>query len=142
MLTFLLAVMVILFAGPNPREIDPEILPYVERFEEKCHCKVDMVIKFNNMSGFPEGTAGVCNVFFGPNRRVYLTKKYWQYYTDQNKQQLVFHELGHCILNRDHDTTRMKGYYSQYPNSYMAPVMFDYPTELEEHYIQELFKNH
>lgn len=58
---------------------------------------------------------------------------------DQKKNKMVmFHELGHCVLDREHcEGMNIEGY----PNSLMASQVFD-PTIYyahEDYYLQELF---
>lgn len=61
--------------------------------------------------------------------------------TDYNRRELVFHELGHCVLDRVHDERMAQGY----PESIMYPSSVSMRNWLfyqqnEKNYIDELFK--
>lgn len=119
--------------------VEPEFKPFVEEFEKKCNCKIEMEIIFDNLDGFSEETAGVCNFFYGPSKVILIQRKYWKYYTEENKRQLIFHELGHCELGKQHNERKMEVDGRDLPYSFMYPSMFDYPENLKEHYDNELF---
>lgn len=76
--------------------------------------------------------------------KVSIDKKFFMTASHQAKINLIFHELGHCVLNRSHDETY--GQYG-YPKSLMYPLIMydDYSTDifielLSVYYYQELFQ--
>jgi hypothetical protein len=72
---------------------------------------------------------------------VVLNSTYWEGHTSSEQEQLVFHELGHCILHREHNFYLRRD--DERPESIMYPSLVP-RQEYEEHratYIAELFKN-
>ena len=86
---------------PNKVMNDSEFDSYLEEFNISV-CKMDDVIpvKFVDEIYVDSSVIGLCN-WSPPNIEI---KKVWW---DSNNSELIraaliFHELGHCILNRDH----------------------------------------
>ncbi len=85
--------------------VDSEFVQYIQRFESRCGINVKvsvMKVKFvSNVGGV--WYAGCRN--FGPHdprNIVYVLDTYWDASSDSGKEQLLSHELGHCVLNRRH----------------------------------------
>ncbi|MEM7658145.1 MAG: hypothetical protein AAF399_18610, partial [Bacteroidota bacterium] len=86
-----------------PPEQDPEIKPYVDRFQKEAQLRgLDFSTELASISYTFEETSfgGVC---YRLENRFIVNRSVWNDYTDQGKEYLVFHELGHCILDRDHE---------------------------------------
>jgi hypothetical protein len=66
---------------------------------------------------------GLCSQ--GYTRKIYLLKTFWESTDSFYKKQLIFHELGHCALTRDHDNTVL-----DYNKSlrYFNPASIMYPV--------------
>lgn len=58
----------------------------------------DLIVHFTKIE--ESGVGGRCN-----NRKniIEIDSVRWNSMPDEAKEQLIYHELGHCILNRDHD---------------------------------------
>jgi len=82
-------------------------------------------------------TIGMC-VFSGSKRSVQLSSSAWNNSSDTFKEMLLFHELGHCLLNRDHKNTRHS---DGRPESLMASSLFSQSVYLahRDEYLKELF---
>jgi hypothetical protein len=91
--------------------LDEEIAPYFEIFEQEAAIRG---VIFNNeveqIEGYLQnitdgGVIGACrrNDGDGINRSVFFDKPYWSTATSLEKEYVVFHELGHCFLELDHD---------------------------------------
>lgn len=82
-------------------------------------------------------TIGLCNPHIKPIN-VVLDKIYWQDATDMEREQLVFHELGHCILKRmKHKNDEYKGIPLSIMGEYaMEPDVY---VKYRNEYILELF---
>lgn len=133
-------------AKPNTY-IDKEVMPYVKSFESHAskymyhgftvgHIVIKIVDKKEVHRIAKKNTSvGVCRRYY---REVYLSRQFWQNATDIEKEMLVFHELGHCVLLRGHrDDNDSWGH----PNSVMRWKVFDswiYETN-RDYYIEELF---
>ena len=82
--------------------------------------------------------AGVCQRWTGGYSEIIIDKEFWE---DENttvneRIYLIFHELGHCDLNRDHSSlTRSDGK----PSSLMFPYVMNFSDDDMEYYFNELF---
>lgn len=131
---------------PDPRTItstNPEFIPYIQMFEKLYGRKIgDIPIGFENIM---RPTIGQCTRWTSGYKQIRIDPSYWQTASEPARIGLIFHELGHCELNRDHlDTVH---YYSgihiagDIPDSIMYPYnFFNYSyEELSDYYFYELF---
>ena len=88
--------------------VDPEAQPYLDRFIAEAALR-DVVIRPEEyaLSITIEqieraNVAGQCTQATGSYNHIVIDPVYWRGYTELNREALVFHELGHCILNRGH----------------------------------------
>jgi hypothetical protein len=67
-----------------------------------------------------------------------VLKSFWDSSTQARREQIIFHELGHCILSRSHTSNKDSG---EEPLSIMYPTIFDdyHYTLNHSYYIHELF---
>lgn len=88
--------------------------------------------------------AGRCESGFLQGRIVYINRSQWESMSDSSREALLLHELGHCLLDRDHraerfaeDEATMPGL----PKSLMFPYVTAGPRYLEhqKYYLDELF---
>lgn len=100
--------------------VDPKLRPYLEKFLELCtayrtNCESykDYSIKLEEFKPnfieklfglFNENVVGVCNVY----TKTITIKKQWHdsyksLYLYSFIENVMFHEFGHCLLNKDHD---------------------------------------
>jgi hypothetical protein len=81
--------------------VDKTALPYVKRFEQISNRRIKNLIV--NVVYLEDKKLGECR----PGRVpvINLNETYWYihpYNRSQDRELLMFHELGHCILGRDH----------------------------------------
>ena len=117
--------------------INPDFQPYVNKFEEQIGELVEIDIEYNTLE---EPVVGRCIKWTDGYRNIEIDPTYWPKHNNTQKEELLFHELGHCILDRDHDETIISAdkYYS-IPKSIMYPYVFEYEYYLyETYYINEL----
>jgi hypothetical protein len=115
-------------------QIDPSLQPYVDKFvaaSENVGAPVkieNLIVKFAPVEETYEGTTafGVCH--YGDTPTVVIDLEHWDRITiDDEHEILIFHELGHCLLNRQHlmnqraDPDSSTGY---------APLSIMYPSSL------------
>lgn len=93
----------------------------------------DIPIQFSNLV-YP--TVGVCTKWSSGYRQIEIDPTYWNNISEDIKLQLIFHELGHCDLNRGH-TSEIAS--NGYPVSFMYPYTFHYYQSQLAGYIVELF---
>ena len=83
---------------------------------------------------------GQCAHDPGTPTTVIIDKSYWDNASDLEKEFLVFHELGHCVLNRDHlDESDPFGNCISIMTSGNAQCIINYTPATREGLIDELF---
>jgi len=117
-----------------------EFAPYVQRFEAEGQARgwdvqvTNLVVKLGDL---PDGMYGICH--HGLTPEIEVSRAYWPGATEEQREILLFHELGHCILEREHGGEA--GRLDDRPSSLMAKGMVQdwawktYRTE----YLDELF---
>lgn len=85
--------------------IEETFLPYVESFIKDSMGSVTwkklkgLVVIFEDIK--EEGVIGQCSLFF--EKKVTIDREWWDKNTnDAQRMQLIYHELGHCVLLRNH----------------------------------------
>ncbi|HUH74687.1 MAG TPA: hypothetical protein VLZ75_09785 [Chitinophagales bacterium] len=128
-----------------PKEVQPYVSLFLAEAGKRGHRLVidDLVIsyKFNLLSSKTQA-AGLCRKRYGHTPMIFIdtTSANWRT-SDFSREQLVFHELCHCILNRGHNNdTLLNGN----PASIMKPTGETlYGSVLNEfkreYYIDEMF---
>lgn len=134
----------------------PEFAPYIQSFFTEANLRglewnetqFDFKIQFGDTE---PGTGGFCN--FNTNT-ITVNPDEWTVRDERQKEQLIFHELGHCLLNRVHKNVEsasgecysyMPGtedgfgccinYYSDYWRNYYIDELFDPSTPLPSWYL-------
>jgi hypothetical protein len=96
----------------------------------------DLIVK--SVQDFPStDEMGVCLQETGTTPVIQISQPLWDSLDTDGQQELLFHELGHCVLNRVHDTAQNNGV----PVSVMSPVFFGstlYDANKAQ-YLHELF---
>lgn len=82
---------------------------------------------------------GWCNYHDDQPDQIIINTFYWSILDDFEKEKLVFHELGHCILNRAHlDEVRSDGHCKSIMQSGQR-CADNYSAETRDQYLDELF---
>lgn len=129
--------------------IPDEILPYVESFFEEAQIRgldiemSDYVIHIDLKDIDNPDHAGTCN---SRANRIEIDENTWSNFSHEKREWLIFHELGHCILNRSHKNKRTSDFECL---SYMRGGKdddFDCSTNLysdlwRSYYLNELFND-
>jgi hypothetical protein len=126
----------------NPRapHIEKEFEPYVNKFFDLLGYREDIIVEFTNNDDY----AGVCYYWAVGNNEIKVNRNYWEKINEKQREQLIFHELGHCVLNKDHnnDIIDINGF--SCPYSIMRSWAFD-RFEIEhcynkdyQHYVRDL----
>lgn len=121
--------------------IHEDFKKHVAEFQRLYKVEVTVTIMF---ADFPQGEFGLCKNY-GTNNRlniVYIDRLFWisnDYYA---QEELLFHELGHCVLGRKHlEGLMVLGEYINAPKSIMYSIPFGYlPIYVEnrDFYLKEL----
>jgi hypothetical protein len=121
--------------------IDAEFIPYVRDFEENMGVKVTGInIRFGN-TRYP--TIGWCQITPGLNE-IEIDSAFWMSADDKAREQLLYHELGHCILYLDHDDRRVRINNANIEGSIMNTYFFgnrDYYRNYNSQYKAALKRN-
>lgn len=129
--------------GPNPESskfVEEEIKEHVELFSKLNNNKTNIEIKYSKL---PDNVIGLCYIYTDGSSNIEIDEKAYKSYSYSGKQELIFHELGHCILNRSHLETRYTWEGVSIPTSIMYPFAFGefwYYNENITHYHDELIK--
>lgn len=80
---------------------------------------------------------GLCIKYSNGDREIIIKKSWWQISSRTQREVLLYHELGHCRLNRSHDSHTVQGQ----KTSVMNPTVPDTYTYLDNkfQYLSELF---
>lgn len=121
-------------------KVDPEFLPYVRLFEEQGRLVVDDIIMEFGDPTDGDGSktnVGVCKIGFTKTPRVIIDPEFWENASNTQREIIVLHELGHCVLERGHDYDKLDGC----PMSVMYPYLLSnycYKS-FKKAYLDELF---
>lgn len=130
--------------GQGGPKVDSGAKAYYDQFmaEAGSHRVAIPDWRNNNLNVVIQGitdpdVAGTCDISAG-SYEVTLDSDYWALADDDEKTMLVFHELGHCLLDRDHRTDLNS---DGMPVSIMNPYLFDsvYFHDHYASYVNELF---
>ena len=106
----------------RPTVVEPSIQPYLDRFELLYKADVSIRIEFGDLKS---PTAAVCNTWSDGYRDIDVNEEMWRKEGDLGREQVIFHELGHCILSRGHnDTLTTVGAYKNAAKSIMNSYTF------------------
>lgn len=90
----------------------------------------------NFTTTLPNNVLGSCTMGQG---RVRINQVLWATLTAASREELMFHELGHCILNRGHDSTEVSGVPVSIMHPYHLGPAYYADVNLYDKYMAELF---
>ena len=99
-------------AEPKQYSVPAEVEPYVQRFRDEMQKRGqtpatdNLIITFGKTQG--DDICGQCSLQSGKTPRITLSTDSfcWQGANQNERECLVFHELGHCLLARQHRSDR------------------------------------
>jgi len=126
--------------------VTPELRPFFIAFEEEAAERgfafnlTDLGITGNIVELGSGGVIGLCRRHDDQPNRIAVDVDAWRAGTEAFRELVVFHELGHCVLNREHRDEQEDGVCL----SIMHSGLTDCSTSLEddeerELYLDELF---
>ena len=128
--------------------IDPDLLPYFELFEaEAAERGLNVNLAANNIEGFIEnipgrGVVGQCAYSADSPHTVTIDLPFWNTASDILREYIVFHELGHCYLERGHlDAADANGNCLSIMESGLGDCDPNYTDNTREAYLDELFSH-
>ncbi len=128
-------------------QVDAPFQDFVNNFEqtssEEGNALVidDLVVVFGTTPTMNE--TGVCEWAENETPRIVINQRIWNTLNDYDKQEVIFHELGHCVLRRVHQNSEMLAYdgAQTVPDSVMYPYRIPGTIYRDNivHYHDELF---
>lgn len=126
--------------------IDSRLQVYFDRFKAEGALRdIDIDFVANRIDGYinnirESGVAGQCETYENDVKAVVIDRAYWETIDDITKEFVVFHELGHCYLNRVHlDDANANGTCKSMMNSGGEFCAINYREATRKQYIDELF---
>ena len=129
-----LLLLILTSCSHNTTYVEPELIKYVDQYTIAKGWQLEYAIdiRFDRLDS---PMVGQCYYSNSGNRQIRIDKDYWLTANDLYRTYLIFHELGHCDLNRVHDDKiDSKGY----PVSIMYPSPFNLGDRYN-YYVNELF---
>lgn len=117
MRTYYIACLLLLSACGKAPNIDPAFAEYVYQFSSTYSARVEVDVVFADLDA---KTAGECQM----GKVVRISRSFWQGISDAGRMQLVYHELGHCVLLLQHTSDSIIKDGMHIPKSIMYPVFF------------------
>jgi hypothetical protein len=127
--------------------VDQRLWTYFERFEREGKARgIDVDLVTARITGVieqleGEHIAGQCTTYGGarPNHIV-MDLDFWNNSSDLFKEFIIFHELGHCFLDRDHrEDAHADGRCVSLMRSGNGSCRDNYTTISRNNYLNELF---
>jgi hypothetical protein len=129
--------------------VPEEAKEYVDAFESQWQLRLDSKFKiealyisfvkdFNIESEDWGGRHIVGMCYYKQVPYVALLRSYWDRASDTERENLIFHELGHCLLKRNHLDERKNDKTVSIMNSRIM-VPEEYNSKTREGYLEELF---
>lgn len=118
-------------------EIAPEAKIYADRWEGIYGIEVDVPVK---MADLKDNTVGLCTTKGGKGVEITLDIEFWNEASDYGREELIFHEFGHCLMGLGHDSTKVVINGKTIPRSIMFPYVIGDTTysENQNYYREEL----
>jgi hypothetical protein len=126
--------------------VDAQATDYVARFERSSAeygasiAITDLIVRFGQVDADGEGGGrGVCEYSAGNTPVITLSQSAWDSSSDADREELVFHELGHCVLMKRHEAGLLREL--GIPKSLMNPTKIDGSVyrQNKNYYLSSLF---
>lgn len=130
-----------------PSKVDEALQPYFERFDEEARARgFDFSIEMEELEADiigieRDGVLGQCHYSEQAPNIVEVDDEFWAGASDLEKEYVVFHELGHCVLGRNHNDDRnTDGTCSSIMQSGLTTCRVSYNSSNRTLYLDELFE--
>ena len=126
--------------------VDESLWKYFERFEaEAARRDIDVDLTARGISAViepieAENVGGLCNYFSNNANELIIDDYIWENTSEFQKELILFHELGHCYLFRDHrDDACDDGFCKSLMRSGLSDCIDHYNGNTRNTYLDELF---
>lgn len=108
----------------NKRHVDPELAPYVVDIEILLGVEANFGI---HLAETHKGTVGECHEDERGQKEIRINPGYFNNASDAQREMVIAHELGHCLLGKKHDNSykTFEGFNGTYPTSIMNSFAFN-----------------
>lgn len=119
----------------DPRDIkttNPIFYPYIDKFRQDCNITTTTPVGFGNLESL---VAGKCKWWISDltnkvtYKQITIDINSWERFDESSREWLIFHELGHCELGRNH---KNEVFENGYPKSIMKSQI---PYDLKTYYL-------
>lgn len=128
--------------------VDEDILPYFAAFEAEASLRnISVDLQANRISAIirqiaEDNVVGQCQSHIDGNHTVIIDQTSWERANHLEKEFIIFHELGHCYLDRDHlDSADQSGTCLSIMHGNATFCHNNYGIETRDNYLDELFLN-
>ena len=113
-LAILLSLTVLVCLGcyrPQGLEIHDDFKDYHSAFYNSARLNgktlpiKSIVIRYAETGELPQNEMGRCSIGYGPKPLIRINASYWNAVSYWDRRELIFHELGHCVLGLSHNDT-------------------------------------
>lgn len=123
--------------GPTDPELEPYKIEFIDNYYRYTGTSINIdSISVSFIPTLENGWAGVCNTQ-GRAKWIQISREVWTYLSNATRTALIYHELGHCALNKNHIPTISQGGRRSVMNT---PIPNDFFAR-EDSYLRELFLN-
>lgn len=126
--------------------VEKDLWKYYSEFEYQAEIRgLKINLESLNISGeisdiAEKGIAGSCQYGSSINSHIIIDQPFWKNSTDLAKEFVVFHELGHCVLYRDHNESKnQNGTCQSIMRSGLGDCIDAYTLNNRKTYLDELF---
>lgn len=126
--------------------VDQELWTYFQLFETEAAQrgfeidlnKFDLLAEIHEID--QEDVAGTCTYSSDNPNEITIDESFWNSASQKYKEIVVFHELGHCVLGRDHNNNaNSSGICLSLMNSGLTGCAIEYTGSNKSIYLDELF---
>lgn len=117
----LIMLFVLSACGKEPY-VDPELYQYAKTFEQEIGYSTENITMIFTNLDMP--TIGRCTVEVSENNLVEIDKNFWAMSDFDEREQLMYHELGHCAMYLEHDDRKINYQNMEMPGSIMNSYFF------------------
>lgn len=84
------------------KKTDTVFLPYIAKLQESLGITITSPVIFDILK---DNIAGICDY---RTKVIKIAYKYWITHTDEQREVLLLHEIGHCQINRRHSEATIR----------------------------------
>lgn len=139
LMVFLICILISSCKKEDKSVIEPDFKEYVDRFVAEAALR-NVKIDISKLKvAYGDTLKYYCG--YGMPSDVVIRSSCWENHTDAQKEILLFHELGHALLNRNHDNSRLpNGDFFTIMNEYNFYTCYsEFTPEKRKYYLDKLF---